>query len=116
MTAQIRRLEEELSDARSNVNAKEIELENLQNRLRQLEDHNQHLISENGQFQNELERNKMEIERANSSRNELEESIEKLKGRLEEHEQNLKELRNTIAHLKSDVLVNWEIMKKITFF
>uniref|UniRef100_A0A183BLK1 Myosin_tail_1 domain-containing protein n=1 Tax=Globodera pallida TaxID=36090 RepID=A0A183BLK1_GLOPA len=102
LTANTRKLEEDLSEARANNSIKEVEVENLQNRLRQLEDQNQQMTTENGHLKNELERKLAESESVSTARKDLAENVEKLKKRLEEYEESFKEQRRAVAFLKSD--------------
>lgn len=100
MNNQIRKLEEDLADSKSNASAKEIELESALNRLHQLEEQLVNLQTENVRVKGEHNDLSREHDTIKEGKEDLERDSDRLRKRVKELEAIVKEQRNSGDHLK----------------
>lgn len=85
-----------------NANAKEVELDTAQNRLRVLEEQILQLQIDNTRTRNELSDLTRTHDNVKTAKDSLEKEVEKLRQRTKELETTFKETRNSNEHLKSE--------------
>ncbi|CAD5215840.1 unnamed protein product [Bursaphelenchus okinawaensis] len=114
LTSQIRKLEEELTDAKSNAHAKEVELDSSQARIRQIEDQLAALQAENNRTRGEFGDINREYSNVVIIRDDLQKENEKISRRNKELETILKESRNSTDHLKNEHIRLQNILREKT--
>lgn len=96
-------MEDDLADARSNLATKEVELDSVQNRLRQIEEQQLQAQLESIKNKNEIEALTRDNETMRNDLTEKNKLIDQLKKRQESLEETLKEFKRQIEHAKSEV-------------
>ena len=102
LNSQIRKLEEDLTDARSNLNAKELDLDSALNRLRQIDEQYTTLNLEHGKTKNDLEAVLREKDTLESNNTVLQNEVERLKRKVSQLEETVKEQKHSLDVIKSE--------------
>ncbi|VDM58664.1 unnamed protein product [Angiostrongylus costaricensis] len=102
LTTQVRRLEEELTDTKSNLIQKESDLESTANRLRSLEELYAQLQTDSNKWRSELDTVQRQNDVLKNANSNLESDSNRLKNRLKVAEDALKEMKNSLVHMKTE--------------
>uniref|UniRef100_A0AC35U797 Major antigen n=1 Tax=Rhabditophanes sp. KR3021 TaxID=114890 RepID=A0AC35U797_9BILA len=100
LSGQIRKLEEDLVDARSSISSKDLEIDNTQNRLRNYEDQLSQLQLDNNRMKTDLDSLSRENDSVKTNNTTLENELTRLRKKLASAEQLAKEQKNTLDHIK----------------
>uniref|UniRef100_A0A915E022 Rootletin-like coiled-coil domain-containing protein n=1 Tax=Ditylenchus dipsaci TaxID=166011 RepID=A0A915E022_9BILA len=102
LNTQVRKLEEDLLEARSSITAKDVELDSSNNRLRTLEEEHLALQLDSAKNQTSLDNASRENQSLKSNNTSLEAELQKLQKKLQESDIVWKEQKNSFDHIKSE--------------